>query len=167
MEIFTYSYNTKNICKLFNVEGATVLSETYEGTVSTQSGSGNPFYGLEHTDETKKIISEKIKKKLEDPEFRKSRINYGEKNGMYGRSRSKELNPMWGQKHSKDAIEKMKGLRGEYKNKQKLGKLISPDETIYEFKGISKFCKEHGLSQSKISEVISGKRSHHKGWKNV
>jgi hypothetical protein len=38
---------------------------------------------------------------------------------------------------------------------------------LYEFKGITKFCKEHNLTQSKISQVINGKITQHKGWKNA
>jgi hypothetical protein len=163
----SYRFNTKSLCDLFNIDGATILEETYECDPSSYSGNGNPFYGLNHTEETKKIISDKVKKKLEDEEFKRSRINYGEKNGMYGSERYGELNPMWKKKHSKDSIEKMKGPRGYCEKSSKSGKLVSPDGIIYEFKGISKFCKEHNLNQSKISNVLSGKTNHHKGWKNA
>lgn len=167
IKTYHYKFNTTNLCNLFNIDGATILEETYEGSSSTYSGDGNPFYGLKHTEETKKLIREKIFKKLEDEEFRKSRINCGEKNGMYGSSRFNELNPMWGVKHSKESIEKMKGPRGEYEKSQKMGKLISPDGILYEFKGITKFCKEHNLTRSKISQVINGRITQHKGWKNA
>lgn len=163
----SYKFDTTKLCEFFNINGATILEESYECEPSIYSGSGNPFYGLKHTNETKKLISEKILIKLKDEEFRKSRINYGEKNGMYGTDRSNELNPMWGVRHSKESIAKMKGPRGECKKSQKIGKLISPDGTLYEFKGITKFCKEHNLNQSKISQVINKKIVHHKGWKNA
>ena len=61
MEIFTYSYNTKNICKLFNVEGATVLSETYEGKREGEQFIGG-MTGHTHSEETKRKMSKSAPK---------------------------------------------------------------------------------------------------------
>jgi hypothetical protein len=44
---------------------------------------------------------------LKDENFRMSRICIGEKNGMYGKPRSGDLNPMFGKKHSEEARKKM------------------------------------------------------------
>jgi hypothetical protein len=39
-----------------------------------------------------------------------------------------------------------------------------PDGTIEIVTGLNKFCKDHGLQQSKMSSVVSGDRNHHKGF---
>lgn len=39
-----------------------------------------------------------------------------------------------------------------------------PDGHIEIIHGLSAFCKEHGLAQSKMSSVASGNRAHHKGF---
>ncbi|QIG68019.1 Seg-like homing endonuclease protein [Rhizobium phage RHph_Y68] len=43
--------------------------------------------------------------------------------------------------------------------------LIDPSGQIHEVNGISNFCVQNGLNPSKISELISGNRPHHKGWR--
>jgi hypothetical protein len=58
----------------------------------------------------------------------------------------------------------------EYKNNNRFGrnkmyKIVNPVGDIFIFDNITKFCKDKGLSQPKISEVLNGKRLHHKGWK--
>lgn len=64
---------------------------------NSYSGSSNPFYGKKHTEETKQIISKKIKQLCKnDEQFRLSRINYGPKNGMFGKNRSGDNNPRFG-----------------------------------------------------------------------
>lgn len=42
--------------------------------------------------------------------------------------------------------------------------LKDPTGRIHTFKGISKFCDEHGLCRDNIYKVKSGKRKSHKGW---
>jgi len=44
-------------------------------------------------------------------------------------------------------------------------KLCSPDGTVYEFRSILKFCREHNLSLSGIKEVLNKKSKHHKLWR--
>lgn len=43
-------------------------------------------------------------------------------------------------------------------------KLLSPDGVVYEVKHVSKFAKEHGLLQPKVTDLLNGKRNMHKGW---
>lgn len=43
----------------------------------------------------------------------------------------------------------------------------SPDGQIFKGRNVSKFCREHGLSQAHISCVLKGSRSHHKGWRRA
>jgi hypothetical protein len=42
--------------------------------------------------------------------------------------------------------------------------VVSPSGEIYHAINMSKFCKKFGLQPSKMSNVLSGKRHHHKGW---
>lgn len=41
----------------------------------------------------------------------------------------------------------------------------SPDGTIHEVVHVTNFAKEHGLLQSKLTEVLRGTRNVHKGWR--
>jgi group I intron endonuclease len=43
---------------------------------------------------------------------------------------------------------------------------VSPDGEVVEIFNISKFCREHNLQQSCMSEVSNGNRNFHKGWRN-
>ena len=46
-----------------------------------------------------------------------------------------------------------------------LKKLKSPDEILYEFQSILKFCREHDLDLSGIKNVLNKKSKHHKLWR--
>lgn len=43
-------------------------------------------------------------------------------------------------------------------------KLLSPDGEVIEVNNYSKFSREYGLSNGKISMLVNGKRKSHKGW---
>lgn len=40
----------------------------------------------------------------------------------------------------------------------------SPSQQIVEVRGLSRFCRENGLTRSGIQLVLRGLRTHHKGW---
>lgn len=42
--------------------------------------------------------------------------------------------------------------------------IVSPDGDIHHAENMSKFCIKFNLQPSKVSNVLSGKRPHHKGW---
>lgn len=46
-------------------------------------------------------------------------------------------------------------------------KIRSPAGEVFEVKHQTNFAKEHGLSQSKLCEVLHGNRNSHKGWRLV
>lgn len=46
-------------------------------------------------------------------------------------------------------------------------KIRGPDGEVFEVKHQTNFAKEHGLSQSKLCEVLHGNRKSHKGWRLV
>lgn len=43
-------------------------------------------------------------------------------------------------------------------------KIKSPTGEVYEVFHVTNFAKEHGLLQPKLTELLNGKRNHHKGW---
>lgn len=45
--------------------------------------------------------------------------------------------------------------------------LISPSKEVVKVFNISKFCRDNGLSDGNINQVLSGKRKQHKGWRKV
>lgn len=47
----------------------------------------------------------------------------------------------------------------------KCKRVISPNNTVYEISNIRAFCREHNLHNGSFTEVLSGKRKSHKGWK--
>lgn len=53
----SYKWDTTDICKFFNVDGATILEETYEAELTGPRFVGG-MTGHNHSDETKKKISE-------------------------------------------------------------------------------------------------------------
>ena len=45
---------------------------------------------------------------------------------------------------------------------------VAPDGTIYrDVYNLRAFCREHGLLDSQMTQVASGKRNHHKGWRKL
>lgn len=47
----------------------------------------------------------------------------------------------------------------------KIWKLLSPDGKTLEVYNLKQFCLDNNLQQSKMSLVMNGGRTHHKGWK--
>jgi len=58
-----------------------------------------------------------------------------------------------------------KGKFGKDNPSSKVFKVVFPDGSTEIVKGLHQFCKEYHLSTGMMSEVASGKRSHHKGFK--
>jgi hypothetical protein len=46
----------------------------------------------------------------------------------------------------------------------KTRRIVSPSGEVVTFTGQSAFCREHGLNPACLSEVLAGKRPHHRGW---
>lgn len=181
--------NTKKLNKVFNIDlPPEILYEEYEG-ISGYEGELNPFYGKKHSEETKEKLRQISLELCKSEEFRMSRANYGEKNGMYNSARFGELNPMWGKTHSEETKIKQSEKRKEwFKNNEsylkgkpclestkkalseknsKEYKLISPEGKIVEIKNLTKFAKENNLSVGCLQHVVSGRNKSHKGWENA
>jgi hypothetical protein len=51
-----------------------------------------------------------------------------------------------------------------FKNNKTQVSLVSPEGVLHEFTNINEFAATHNLSRSRLSSVLSGRSSHHKGW---
>lgn len=78
----------------------------------------------------------------------------------------KKNNPMY----NPEVVEKVKRTRE--KNKEKISNSISRNWLVIDkdgnesiIKNMKKFCKENNLSNSSMSQVASGKKEHHKGYR--
>lgn len=183
------NFNTSKLNQVFNISSdVKLIYEEYEG-ISGYEGELNPFYGKKHTEETKEKLSQITSKLCENTDFRMSRANYKEKNGMYKSQRFGELNPMWGKQHSEQTKRKQSEKRKEwFKNnespnkgkpclestKKKLSeknskeyKLISPEGNIIKIKNLTEFARENNLSINCLQQVVSGRNKSHRGWKNA
>lgn len=182
-------FNSKKLNQIFNISSEEkILYEEYDA-ISGCEGELNSFYGKKHTNETKEKLRQITLNLCEDKNFRMTRANYKEKNGMYRSQRFGELNPMWGKKHSEEAKQKQSEKRKEWfrnnespikgkpcpeSTKKKLSeknskeyKLISPEGKITQIKNLTKFAKENNLSIGCLQQVVSGRNKSHKGWKNA
>lgn len=188
MKEISFKFNTDRLCELFNIEYMGVIEgKTLVETESSCAGEKNGFYGKTHTEETKDIISEKIKFLCENNStFANSRKNFGSKNGMYQSNRFAELNPMYGKTHSKQTKQKIsEAAKERYKNnphprlgnklseeqKSKIAEknskeyeLISPAGNLVKIKNLEKFARENNLSVNCLRHVLSGRNKSHKGW---
>lgn len=80
--------------------GDTYMNGCWITTKSDQYGKNNPFYGKHHSDETKKILSQKLKGRNRTDQF---------KQNVTGKN-----NPFYGKKHTDIMLDKMKNTY--YKN---------------------------------------------------
>jgi hypothetical protein len=169
---------------LFDVSGPDFMEfEDYRKNLGVNGYSGvfNGFYNKQHSEETKKKISVKMKKICEDKEFCKSRAKYGKENGMYGKSRSGKLNPMYGKKHSDETKNKIsiKAKNRKYFGGWHLSEerkkaisirnskeyiLKSPDGKIITIKNLTQYCIKNNLNSIMMSRVARGKAICHKGY---
>jgi len=177
--------NCKKLNAFFNVEGPDYLEiGLLEKNMSSKGSAGiyNAFYGMKHTESTKKELSEIMKLKCKNDEiFRVSRINYGEKNGMFGSARFGSLNPMYGKSHSAETKKKQsESAKNRIRTKtwklsdaQKLNisnknsktyKIKHPNGDILTITNLTKYCKENGLNGIMMSRVSRGVAISHKGY---
>lgn len=127
-------------------------------------GEKNPFYGKNHSEETKTILSSLASERI------------GEKNPFYGKSHSEETramisslaservgekNSFYGKKHSEESLMKMslakknKGIKSGKKCNISIARLIRTDYSD----GISKsdLCKKYNISKTQLSQIITNK----------
>lgn len=128
------------------------------------SGEGNPFYGMSHTDETKKIISKNRTGKMKGEKH----FAYGKASPLRGRKSSDEAkrknsiskmgekNPMYGKFLDKNPNYNHSIM--EFKNKNNGGIFVGTQREL-----INKF----SLEFRNVSAVVAGKRKTCSGWQLV
>jgi len=181
-------FDCRNLNEIFNVDGVDSMEVLvdFNDNDGKMCGELNPFYGQKHTEETKILIRERMLTLCKDENFKKSRINFGEKNGMYGSNRIGQKNPMYDKKHSIETKQKMsivaknryktsihpakgKILTQEQKNliserNSKTIYLKNPGGEIVEIKNITNFAKENDLNAIMLSRVFNGTCKKHRGY---
>lgn len=75
--------------------------------INQRSGEGNSFYGKSHTEETRKLLSEKSKERWNDPEYaNKVRETFTSSEKIQKIWEGGESHPFWG-KHHKDSTKQL------------------------------------------------------------
>ena len=127
------------------------LTFEHDGEYLTNKGIGNSFYGKTHTVETKKIISEKLKKRVNNwgHKVKKSLQKFYETNDSWHKGKTLtnkhkqkisegqkgRVSPMKGKKHSEETRQKMsnarkgrvstmKGKKHSAESKEKIGQAV-------------------------------------------
>lgn len=147
---------------------------------SGASGQMNSFYGRKHSEHTKKLLSDIMKEKMKDEEFKNKRIRRGESNGMFNSARFGELNPMFGKKHTEESKQKMRKKRVlsttrsprvmTEEMKLHLSEIkgstieLKKDGKLVVIKNIKKYAKENNLNPTMLSRVYKGIAKNHRGY---
>lgn len=135
-------------------------------------GENNPFYGHKHTEESKAIIRAK---KTGSTHFQETREKMSASHTGTTKSEETRLKmsiAATGRTQSEVTKQKLRehNLQEEVLKKNRESKMLvwivtRPDGVEEEVEDLTLYCKEHGLSRSKMYEVASGARKQHKGYK--
>ena len=125
-----------------------VVENPHFANRSYQTSTGWTTLGLFPSDETRKKLSE----------ARKGRNAWNKGIPVSNKTKEKIRQKHKGRKQT----EEHKLKRSESLSKQFT--LVDPDGKIVSGKNVSQFCRDNNLNHSHISNVMTGKRNHHKGW---
>ena len=143
-------------------EGASGSIKTYD-TIQKYKNSMKKYLVDE---EYIKHMSEKMKKKWQDPAHREkvlSKFNSQEQK----EKKSALLKIRWqNPEYREKRIEETKKLwqNPNYKGKTKRYRMTHKDGTVIEIENLQKFCRDNNISQPKMCSVSTGKRKSHLGW---
>lgn len=135
-------------------------------------GENNPFYGRQHTDESKLIMSERktgtthsqeTRDKMSASQRGKPKSEEQRRNmslAQQGRVTSEETKQKLRERNLQEDV-----LKKNRESKMQVWIVTTPDGIEEEVEDLTLYCKEHGLNRSKMYLVGSGKLKHHKGYK--
>lgn len=154
-------------------EGGILMNLTEGGIAPPKLyGKFNPFFGKTHTEETKRIIGEKNKGKKHTEESRRKISEAHSGVPKSAETRRKMSESATGRVQSEETKQKLRehNLREDVRrnlieSKQQEWIVTLPDGTEIEVINMSDYCKDNGLSSSKMYSVASGDRKSHKGHK--
>ena len=133
-----------------------------------RSGIDNPMFGREHSEESKKVMSEK-----------KIGVFAGEKHPLFGKHHSEETKEKIRQRAlgrpspRKDVIlsEETKRKMSETKKGKvsytKKWLITFPDNHQEEIDNMAEFCRKYNLNRGNMSSVASGRLNHYKKYKVI
>lgn len=153
-------------------EGGILFNFYLANKPAPKYGELNPFYGRTHSEETKKIMSEKHKGKTHSKEARE-KISKTHKGVPKSEEHRRKIgDKSRGRRHTEESKAKLRAaalqedaLRKNIEAKQKEWIVITPEGEELEVVNLSDFCKERGLDRSKMYLVAAGERNHHKKYK--
>lgn len=145
-------------------------------------GSGNPFFGKKHTEQTRQKISQSLMGNIpynkgipmsNEQKRKLSKINTGKKLSKETKRKIKEIwrkngHPWTGKKHSietKRKISETKKRQARSSDMPYRWVVISPEGNVQDVRNLTDFCGNHSLRSYSMYRVARGVRSHHKGWK--
>jgi hypothetical protein len=153
-------------------EGGVLLNIYIANRPEKRIGPDNGFFGREHTEETKRIISEKKKGTIHTDEAKRKISEYHKGKLKSEKTKEKMSLAAQGRMVTEETKEKLREhnlredvLRKNIESKQKEWIVTKPDGNEEFVINLSDYCVEHNLSRSKMYSVASGNRNHHKGYK--
>ncbi len=138
--------NTKEI-EYINIYESNNPSKGYN---MTKGGDYNPM--------SNPLIRERARKNI-----KKAMKKFTGKNNVMNRPEVKKYHLQKIQEITKTDEWKEAKIKGDEKQKSTY-EITTPNKEKFIITGLNIFCKENNLSQSKMSSVVSGKRTHHKGY---
>jgi predicted GIY-YIG superfamily endonuclease len=133
-----------------------------------RSGIDNPMFGREHSEESKKVMSEK-----------KIGVFAGEKHPLFGKHHSEETKEKMrqkavgrpshrkGKKHSEESKRRMSEAKKGKVSYTKNWLVTFPDNHQEEIDNMADFCRKYTLNRGNMSSVASGKLNHYKKYKII
>jgi len=161
-----YNMNEGGVGLVYHTdESKQKMSENNYWKGKNRSGELNPMFGKTHSEETKRLMSEK-----------KKGLYSGENHPLYGKHHTEETKKKISEANlGKSAWNKGKLLSEETKNKiseTKTGKVSYTKEWIVTFPdghkedvdNLAEFCRVHNLNRGNMSSVANGKLKQYKGF---
>ena len=129
------------------------------GILRNFTDGGEGASGMRASQETRKKLSEIRRGRLGESSSFWGKKHSNDAKRKMSESKQGEKHPFFGKQHSQESKEKMSAASRRY-----CYELVSPDGIIHTVEDARRFTQERGLDWSHLFKVISGKRSHHKGW---